>query len=117
MRQHEAAAALREWHEARPECEHDCVFTTQWGARLGRRGIGSAVRRALAGAGIEKPGMALHTLRHSFACLMVRNGADLSCLQRMLGHSRLDTTGVYLDATAEDLREAIGRHPLASARR
>ena len=53
-----------------------------------------------------------HKLRHSFACMMLRNGADLNCLQRMLGHTRLDTTGVYLQATAEDLREAMASHPL-----
>jgi hypothetical protein len=31
----------------------------------------------------------------------------------MLGHSRLDTTGIYLHATAENLREAMGKHPLS----
>ena len=107
-----AVCALEEWRRLRPRCDHDHVFTTQWGARLGRRGIRTALERALEGAGIDRAGMTPHKLRHSFACLMVRNGADLSCLQRMLGHTRLDTTGVYLQATAEDLREAIGRHPL-----
>ncbi len=38
----EVAEALTLWREMRPECEHDYVFTTQWGARLGRRGIRSA---------------------------------------------------------------------------
>ena len=72
----------------------------------------TALERALGGAGIGRPGVTLHKLRHSFACMMVRNGADLSCLQRMLGHTRLDTTGIYLEATTEDLKEAMGKHPL-----
>jgi site-specific recombinase XerD len=71
--------------------------------------------RALIAAGIDKPGITTHKLRHSFACMMLRGGADLSCLQRIMGHSRLDTTGIYLSATAEDLKEAMGRHPLARA--
>jgi site-specific recombinase XerD len=106
--------ALGEWMDIRPECAHDCVFTTQWGARLGKRGIPAALRRAMRAAGISKPEVTVHTLRHSFACLMLRNGADLSCIQKMLGHTRLDTTGIYLDATAEDLRDAVAKHPLSS---
>jgi site-specific recombinase XerD len=54
-------------------------------------------------------------MMHSFACLLQKNGADLNCLQLVLGHTRLETAGVYLAATAEDLREAMGRHPLGRA--
>jgi site-specific recombinase XerD len=109
----DAAEALAAWREVRPACDHQCVFTTQWGARLGRRGLMSALRRAMATGGVDRPGTTPHKLRHSFARLLLKNGADLNCLQRMLGHTRLDTTGVYLAATAEDLREAMGRHPLS----
>jgi integrase/recombinase XerD len=107
-----AADLLREWREMRPDCDHAYVFTAKWGARLGKNGLMSALRRALAGSGIEKSNVTLHKLRHSFACLLLSNGADLHCLQAMLGHSRLDTTGIYLHATAEDLKEAMGKHPL-----
>ena len=46
--------------------------------------------------------------------MLLSNGADLHCLQEMLGHSRLDTTGIYLHATAQNLREAMRKHPLTS---
>ena len=111
----DAAQRLSQWRAIRPHCGHDHVFTTQWGARLGRRGIRTALARAVEAAGIDRVGITPHKLRHSFACMMLKNGADLNCLQRMLGHTRLDTTGVYLEATAEDLREAMGRHPLSDA--
>ncbi|HEY3397838.1 MAG TPA: tyrosine-type recombinase/integrase [Armatimonadota bacterium] len=104
---------LREWRELRPACDHRYVFTAKWGVRLGKRGLTSALRRALADAGIEKANVTLHKLRHSFACLLLANGADLHCLQAMLGHTRLDTTGIYLHATAENLRKAMARHPLS----
>ena len=110
----DAAGLLRDWRELRPaDCEHGYVFTTKWGARLGKRGLTSALGRALADSGIEKDNVTLHKLRHSFACLLLANGADLHCLQAMLGHTRLDTTGIYLHATAENLREAMGKHPLS----
>ena len=110
----DAGEALSKWRTQRPVCQHRYVFTTQWGARLGKRGLRSALQRALAGAGIDRPQVTLHKLRHSFACLLLTNGADLHCLQQMLGHSRLDTTGVYLHATAENLRDAMGKHPLGA---
>jgi len=105
--------SLRQWQELRPVCQHRHLFTTPWGARLGKRGLASALQRALQAAGIDRPNITPHKLRHSFACLLLTNGADLHCLQQMLGHSRLDTTGVYLHATAENLREAIDKHPLS----
>ncbi len=50
-----------------------------------------------------------HTLRHSLARRLLSSGAHLSEVQRVLGHSRLSTTGVYLTPSEDDLREAIGR--------
>ncbi|MEN6547565.1 MAG: tyrosine-type recombinase/integrase [Armatimonadia bacterium] len=106
---------LLAWQEVRQACQHRYVFTSKSGTRLGKRGLQTALTWALRVAGIDKPGITTHKLRHTFACMMLRGGADLSCLQRMMGHSRLDTTGIYLSATAEDLKEAMGRHPLSVA--
>ena len=50
-----------------------------------------------------------HQLRHSLARRMLRRGAQLSEVQRLLGHTRLSTTGVYLTPSEDDLREAVDR--------
>jgi site-specific recombinase XerD len=50
-----------------------------------------------------------HKLRHSLARRMLKNGAQLSEVQRVLGHSRLSTTGIYLTPSEDDLRTAIER--------
>jgi len=50
-----------------------------------------------------------HILRHSLARRLLTNGAQLSEVQRVLGHSRLSTTGVYLTPSEEEVRAAIGR--------
>lgn len=50
-----------------------------------------------------------HILRHSLARRMLERGAQLPEVQRVLGHSRLSTTGIYLTPSEEDVRLAIGR--------
>jgi len=46
-----------------------------------------------------------HTLRHSFAVHCLKNGMNIRNLQKILGHSSLTTTQVYLDVTGDDLVE------------
>lgn len=38
---------------------------------------------------------------------MLKNGATLPEVQRILGHTRLTTTGMYLNPSADDLREVV----------
>jgi site-specific recombinase XerD len=54
----------------------------------------------------------IHKLRHTFATLMLEGGCDIYSLSRMMGHSDIKTTTIYLAASAEHLRSQIGKHPL-----
>ncbi len=54
----------------------------------------------------------IHKLRHTFATLMLEGGCDIYSLSRMMGHSDIKTTTIYLSASAEHLRGQIGKHPL-----
>jgi site-specific recombinase XerD len=54
----------------------------------------------------------LHQLRHTFATLMLEGGCDIFSLSRMMGHSDIKTTTIYLAASAEHLRSQMGKHPL-----
>ncbi len=53
--------------------------------------------------------VAPHQLRHSLARRLLTQGAQLPEVQRILGHSRLSTTGMYLTPSEDDLRSAIDR--------
>ena len=46
-----------------------------------------------------------HTFRHSFAVYCLKHGMNLRTLQKILGHSSLTTTQVYLDVVGEDVKD------------
>jgi len=55
----------------------------------------------------------LHQLRHTFATLMLEGGGDLFALSKMMGHSDIKITAIYLSATIGHLRGQIAKHPLS----
>jgi len=44
-----------------------------------------------------------HTFRHSFAVYCIKSGMNIRTLQRILGHTSLTTTQVYLDLVGKDI--------------
>ena len=46
-----------------------------------------------------------HQIRHSFAVHYLKAGGNLRVLQKLLGHSSLTTTQIYLDIIAQDVSE------------
>jgi integrase/recombinase XerD len=53
-----------------------------------------------------------HMLRHSFASLLLEEDVDIRYIQRMLGHSSIQTTQIYTQVTSEKQRRILTlKHP------
>jgi len=50
-----------------------------------------------------------HTFRHSFAVHCLKSGMNIRSLQKILGHSDLATTAVYLDLIGKDIIEDFNK--------
>ncbi len=84
-------------------------FAKHSNLRLTPRSIQRIVEKYATKAGIVGKNVSPHTLRHSYATDLLRNGADIRSVQSMLGHSSVTTTQIYTHVTDKQLREVHKR--------
>lgn len=108
------AAALREHRERHRAvaktmpadwAHRDIVFLNPSGNRIDPRRDHELWEELLARAGV--PDAPLHAARHTAATQLLANGADLTTVQELLGHSDIRTTRGYTDVAEAQKREAV----------
>ena len=102
---------LREYiTKVRPHCtkkNRQCrtLLVDRYGHPISDQVVTILIRTHAKAAGIEKK-VSAHTFRHTFASHLVRNGADIVAVQKMLGHADLKTTQGYIRALCQDVKKA-----------
>lgn len=79
------------------------VFLNNRGGILSRQFIFKVIKEECIKKGIRK-NVSPHTLRHTFATHLLKNGADLRIIQELLGHENLSTTQIYTHLTNDKLK-------------
>ena len=89
------------------------LFVNVSGVRMSRQGFWKILKYYQGKAGIEKD-ITPHTLRHSFAVHLLENGADLSALQELMGHSDISSTQMYTSLVNQKVKSVYEKcHPKA----
>ena len=84
----------------------DIVFLNRRGKGLTRQMIFIILKNLSIEIDLKKK-ISPHTLRHSFATHLLKNGADLRAIQQMLGHESITTTEVYVHLDKSYLKEVV----------
>lgn len=84
------------------------VFCKSNGCRFTGDYFSRSFKRVCRKAGLGEE-LHFHCLRHGAATRMIINGAPLPSVQRILGHSNIQTTMIYTHPNIEDLRDAVNR--------
>lgn len=83
-----------------------CVRSAERGEPLDRRRVHEMVRRRALKAGIEQP-VWPHQLRHTFATSLLEDGFNILEVQKLMRHSNIQTTAVYLHVRDKELAEKV----------
>lgn len=92
---------------------NDYLIINHLGNQITRRGVQDILDKLILKSSIKHK-ITPHTLRHTFATLLLNEGMDIREVQELLGHASLSTTSIYTHVSNEELRRVyLNTHPRA----
>lgn len=86
-------------------------FINNRGRRFSEQSIRLMIKKYVSLAGIRR-NITPHMFRHSFATYLIEDGVDVTYVQRILGHSSIRTTQIYIHIAMKQQTEILKRcHP------
>ena len=79
-----------------------------WIGRYGKLttwGLQQIVRGSMRKAGFHPPKIGPHTLRHTFGVQYIISGGDIFSLQRIMGHTNVKSTMIYVQMSTSHISE------------
>lgn len=104
---------LKKYYEANEEAINNSgyFFINSRGRRFTEQSIRLMLKKYVAEAGIKRK-ITPHMFRHSVATFLIEEEVDISCVQRILGHSSIKTTQIYIHVAAKRQAEILrNKHP------
>lgn len=84
--------------------ESQALILNLQGTRLSDRGVRKIIKKRIEQVCLKK-NISPHSLRHTFATTLLKNGADIRSVQLLLGHSQLSTTQIYTHLGLDELKD------------
>lgn len=103
----EAAEKIKAYLATR-EDDNPALFLSKLNTRLTAKAIQDNLRRYGKSAGIEQ-GVHPHLFRHGRAMQLLKAGATLETIQRILGHESIATTQIYAEMDFDSVQDAVDK--------
>ena len=87
----------------------DNLLLNNLGGNLTDRGVRGIIDKIIKDSGLITK-VSPHTFRHSFATMLLNEGASIKTVKELLGHVNINTTSIYTHLTNEELRRSYLKH-------
>ncbi len=110
---HDILELMKAYYQMNQEVIEQCgfFFVNQQGKRFSEQSIRRMLRKYSCQAGVSVH-ITPHMFRHSVATYLLEEGVDIMYIQKLLGHSSIKTTQIYLHIASKKQMEILReRHP------
>lgn len=99
----------REYHDEIKSCSY--FFVNRLNQRLSEQSVRLMINKYTEMAAIQQH-ITPHMFRHTFATLLLEEGVDIRYIQKILGHSSINTTEIYTHVSSAKQRDILTyKHP------
>ncbi|MDD4779178.1 MAG: tyrosine-type recombinase/integrase [Tissierellia bacterium] len=104
---------ITEYLKVRTEIEGEkALFLSEKNQRISKSRVEKLVKKYIGISGLDTKKYSVHKLRGTSASLMGKSGVPIQVIQKVLGHTNINTTTIYVNVDEESMREATRINPL-----